>query len=100
MVGKSASREGSELLTFRLLLATSITKLKDMVGKFDQLEEIVTQLGRKAMMPWKTMQPMMTIIVPLNIRQVNNSNLTSSGEGRQKKELNSIAEKNANAGES
>ena len=44
MAGKSASNEGSELLKFGSMLAASITELKDtMAGKFDQLEEILTQ---------------------------------------------------------
>lgn len=44
MAGKSASNEGSELLKFGSMLATSITELKDtLAGKFDQLEEILTQ---------------------------------------------------------
>ena len=44
IAGKSASNEGSELLKFRSMLATSITELKDtMAGKFDQLEEILTR---------------------------------------------------------
>ena len=44
IAGKSASNEGSELLKFRSMLATSITELKHtMAGKFDQLEEILTR---------------------------------------------------------
>ena len=44
MPGKSASHEGSELLKFGSMLVASITELKDtMAGKFDQLEEILTQ---------------------------------------------------------
>lgn len=44
MALKSASNEGSELLKFGSMLATSITELKDtMAGTFDQLEEILTQ---------------------------------------------------------
>ena len=44
MAGKSASNEGKELLKFGSMLATSITELKDtMAGKFDQLEEVLTQ---------------------------------------------------------
>ena len=44
MAGKSVSNEGSELLKFGSMLATSTTELKDtMAGKFDQLEEILTQ---------------------------------------------------------
>ena len=42
--GKSVINEGSELLKFGSMLATSITDLKDtMAGKFDQLEEILTR---------------------------------------------------------
>ena len=38
MAGKSVSNEGSMLLKFGSMLATSITELKDtMAGKFDQL---------------------------------------------------------------
>ena len=44
MAEKSASKEGSELLKFGSILAASITELKDtMAGKFDQLEEILTE---------------------------------------------------------
>ena len=44
MAGQSASNEGSELLKFGSMLATSITELKDTIaGKFDQLEEILTR---------------------------------------------------------
>ena len=44
MAGKSASNEGSKILKFGSMLATSITELKDtMAEKFDQLEEILTR---------------------------------------------------------
>ena len=50
MAGKSASNEGSDLLKFGSMLATSITELKDTIaGTFDQLEEILTQPD---MSPW------------------------------------------------
>ena len=50
MAGKSASNEGSKLLKFGSMLATSITELKDtMAGTCDQLEEILTQPD---MSPW------------------------------------------------
>lgn len=49
MAGKSASKEGSELLKFGSILATSVTELKDTTaGKFDQLEEILTRPNIRA----------------------------------------------------